>query len=62
MLKKRNSFGFMVSLHRLFVAIAPRPYRERITANKREIKNFPKLPLATSFIRQPLYEIPNPRF
>jgi len=29
----------------------------RITADKREIKDFPKLPLATSFIRQPLYEI-----
>jgi len=35
MLKKRNRFGFMVSLHRLFVAIAPCPYRERITADKR---------------------------
>jgi hypothetical protein len=28
-----------------------------ITADKREIKDFPKLPLATSFIRKPLYAI-----
>jgi len=28
-----------------------------ITADKREIKDFPKLPSATSFIRQTLYEI-----
>ncbi len=27
---------------------APCPYRERITADKREIKDFPKLSLATS--------------
>jgi len=29
-----------------------------ITADKREIKDFPKLPLATSFIRKTLYAIP----
>ena len=28
-----------------------------LTADKMEIKNFPKLPSATSFIRKPLYEI-----
>jgi len=28
--------------------------RQRITADKREIKDFPKLPSATSFIRNPL--------
>jgi len=31
-----------------------------ITADKREIKDFPKLPSATSFIRQTLCEITNP--
>jgi len=34
----------------------------RLTADKREIKDFPKLPSATSFIRKPLYKIPNPAF
>ena len=29
----------------------------RLTADKREIKDFPKLPMATSFIRKTLYEI-----
>jgi len=29
----------------------------RLTADKREIKDFLKLPLATSFIRKTLYEI-----
>jgi len=29
----------------------------RITADKREIKDFPKLPSATSFIRNPLSEM-----
>jgi len=29
----------------------------RLTADKREIKDFPKLPSATSFIRKPLYAI-----
>ena len=29
---------------------------QRITADKREIKDFPKLPSATSFIRKPLCE------
>ena len=29
----------------------------RITADKREIKDFPKLPSATSFIRKMLYAI-----
>lgn len=33
-----------------------------ITADKREIKNFPKLPTATSFIRRTLAEIMNERF
>jgi hypothetical protein len=28
-----------------------------ITADKREIRDFPKLPSATSFIRKTLYEI-----
>jgi len=31
---------------------APRPYRERITTDKREIKDFSKLPSATSFIHR----------
>jgi len=31
--------------------------RLHITADKREIKDFPKLPSATSFIRRTLYEI-----
>jgi len=31
--------------------------RLRITADKREIKDFPKLPSATSFIHKPLYKI-----
>jgi hypothetical protein len=31
--------------------------QRRITAYKREIKDFTKLPSATSFIRQPLSEI-----
>jgi len=30
-------------------------------ADKREIRDFPKLPPATSFIRAPLYSIPPPR-
>jgi len=30
-----------------------------ITADKREIKDFPKLPSATSFIRKTLYDIPS---
>jgi hypothetical protein len=29
---------------------------QRITADKREIKDFPKSPSATSFIRKTLYE------
>ena len=29
----------------------------RLTADKREIKDFPKLPSATSFIRETLYAI-----
>jgi len=32
----------------------------RITADKREIKDFPKLPSATFFIRKTLYEIASP--
>jgi len=31
----------------------------RLTADKREIKDFPKLPSATSFIRNPLSEMPD---
>jgi len=31
--------------------------QRQITADKREIKDFPKLPSATSFIRKPLNEI-----
>jgi len=39
-------------------AVAPQPCPSgHITADKREIKVFPKLPSATSFIRKPLYEI-----
>ena len=34
----------------------------RLTADKKEIKDFPKLTSTTSFIRKPLYEIPNPAF
>jgi len=30
-----------------------------LTADKKEIKDFPKLPLATSFIRKPLGDIAN---
>jgi hypothetical protein len=30
-----------------------------ITVDKREIKDFPKLPSATSFIRKTLYEMPD---
>jgi hypothetical protein len=29
----------------------------RLTADKKEIKDFPKLPSATSFIRKTLYEM-----
>ena len=32
--------------------------RHSLTADKREIKDFPKLPSATSFILVPLYDIP----
>jgi len=31
--------------------------KHRLTADKREIKDFPKLPSATSFIHQTLYAI-----
>jgi len=31
--------------------------QQRITADKKEIKDFPKLPLATSFIRKSLTDI-----
>jgi len=34
--------------------------RLRILADKKEIKDFPKLPLATSFIRKTLDEISTP--
>jgi hypothetical protein len=30
-----------------------------LTADKREIKDFPKLPSATSFIRKTLYDMPS---
>jgi len=33
-----------------------------LTTYKREIRDFPKLPSATSFICKPLYKIPNPAF
>jgi len=33
----------------------------RLTADKREIKDFPKLPSATSFIRKTLYAIAKPK-
>jgi len=37
--------------------VASQPYPSgHITADKREIKDFPKLPSATSFIRRTLYE------
>jgi hypothetical protein len=35
--------------------------RFRLTADKREIKDFPKLPAATSFIRDTLAEIHSAR-
>ena len=38
----------------------PRIRLGHITADKREIKDLPKLPSATSFILDTLYEIPNP--
>jgi hypothetical protein len=39
-------------------AVAPQPCPSGyITADKREIKDFPKLPLATSFIRKMVREI-----
>ena len=39
-------------------AVASQPCPSgHITADKREIKDFPKLPSATSFIRKTLYEI-----
>ena len=45
-------------LRRLFGMLRiPRPYRERITADKREINDFPKLPSATSFIHETLGEM-----
>jgi hypothetical protein len=34
--------------------------RLRIPADKKEIKDFPKLPLAASFIHKTLYEISTP--
>jgi len=34
----------------------PAKQNGRLTADKREIKDFPKLPLATSFIRETLCE------
>ena len=43
--------GLLLTTLRRF---APCPYRECITADKRGIKNFPKLPSATSFIRKTL--------
>ena len=33
------------------------PCEQPITADKRKIRDFPKLPSATSFIRKPLNEI-----
>ena len=41
------------------VASQTRP-SDHITADKREIKDFPKLPSATSFIRKTLSEMPEP--
>ncbi|PIU61851.1 MAG: hypothetical protein COS84_10820, partial [Armatimonadetes bacterium CG07_land_8_20_14_0_80_40_9] len=39
-------------------AVASQPCSSgHIIADKREIKDFPKLPSATSFIREPLYAI-----
>ena len=44
-------------------AVASQPCPSgHITADKSEIKDFPRLPSATSFIRKTLYEIPNPAF
>jgi len=37
-------------------------YARRLTADKRKIFDFPKLPSATSFIRKPLYEMATIRF
>jgi len=33
-----------------------------LTADKKEIKDFPKLPSATSFIRKPLSEMSSPAY
>jgi len=42
-------------------AVASQPCPSgHITADKREIKDFPKLPSATSFIRKTLSEMPKP--
>ena len=48
----------MASLRRLFVAsLLASLTLGHLTADKRKIKNFPKLPSATSFIHKTLYEI-----
>ena len=55
---KKDKEKMIASLRRLFGLLRnPRPYRERITADKREIRDFPKLPSATSFILDTLSEI-----
>ena len=55
-----NKNDTMASLRRLFAILRiARCYRTHLTADKREIKDFLKLPSATSFIRQPSYKRKN---
>jgi len=61
MSSERRLFKDFGGVRNSAVASQPRP-SGHITADKREIKDFPKLPSATSFIRKTLYEIPNPAF
>ncbi len=56
LMKSRVVSGFWNSTS---IHSPPRLQLSHITADKKEIKNFPKLPSATSFIRKTLYEIPN---
>jgi len=56
MSSERRLFKDFGGVRNSAVASQPRP-SGHITADKREIKDFPKLPSATSFIRKTLYEI-----
>jgi len=55
MSSERRLFKDFGGVRNSAVASQPRP-SGHITADKREIKDFPKLPSATSFIRKTLYE------